>query len=518
MQSTEILLCTLNARYQHTAFGLRYLYANLGEMRSRAQILEFTLQQNPREIVEKILSLQPKIVGFGVYIWNTRQSEEVISILKRLHPEIKVVLGGPEVSHETEKQNICQIADYTIQGEADFLFRDFCQDYLTHAQLPQKKWISGPLPEITQITSPYAYYTEEDIRHRILYVEASRGCPYQCEYCLSSLDKKVRSFELNHFLSEIDLLIQRGARQFKFLDRTFNLSIPTCRKILQFFLDRMSLGLFIHFEMVPDRLPEELRDLIRLFPDGSLQFEIGIQTWNPEVSKNVSRRQDYAKITQNFRYLTQHTGVHLHADLIAGLPGETLESFAQGFDTLLELQPHEIQLGMLKRLRGTPICRHDHEWGMLYQAEPPYLILQTRTMSFETIQKLNRFSKFWDSIGNSGNFNQTLKLLKAQSQTQENPSFFWLFWKLSEYLTLRHPQGHGIALLNLVESLWLYLRDHLKIDPEAARFALIQDYTGTVKRDLPGFLRTSEKNSTPGPDPIRGPNATPARQKRHQGM
>ena len=318
-----ILLTTLNTKYPHAAFGLRYLFANLKELQPLAGILEFTASQNPRDIAEAILATDPKIVGFGVYIWNTSQTYAVISVLKRIKPEILIVIGGPEVSYESTTQPICQLADFTFQGESDFLFYEFCKNYFENKKLPTSKYISGPLPDILQIASPYSFYTDEDVRHRVLYVEASRGCPYKCEYCLSSLDKSVRNFDLDRFLGDMDSLIQRGARQFKFVDRTFNLSISTSSKILRFFLDRMSVGLFLHFEMVPDRLPSELRELIKLFPPGSLQFEVGIQTWNPEVAKNVSRRQDYSKIRENFEFLNNQTTVHLHTDLIAGLPGET---------------------------------------------------------------------------------------------------------------------------------------------------------------------------------------------------
>jgi radical SAM superfamily enzyme YgiQ (UPF0313 family) len=518
----DIVLTTLNSKYQHTAFGLRYLYANLGELQPRAEILEFTTQQNPRDIAERLLVDQPRIISFSVYIWNTRQTYEVVSIIKRLRPETILVLGGPEVSYETEQQAICRLADYTIKGEGDFLFRELCEDLLLRLERPASKWISGPLPEIQKIVSPYSYYSDEDIKNRIIYVEASRGCPYKCEYCLSSLDKQVRGFELDAFLSDLDRLIQRGSRQFKFLDRTFNLSVSICIRILEFFLERMNLGLFIHFEMVPDRLPVELRELIRRFPPGALQFEIGIQTWNPEVSKLVSRRQDYAKIRENFHFLTRETGVHLHADLIVGLPGETLESFGQGFDSLLQLAPHEIQVGILKRLRGTPICRHDQEWEMVYQEESPYVVLQTKTMDFTTIQKLVRYAKFWDLIGNSGNFGKTLDYLKSLAAKRADGSFFGLFLEFTEFLSRRHPQGNGIALLNLLESIWLYLTGELGVEADFARGLLIQDYTGTIKRDIPSFLKTPSL----APPAILKAGArdksqtthTPARQLRHLGL
>lgn len=515
-----ILLTTLNARFSHCAFGLRYLYANLKELQPQAHMVEFTIADNPRDIAAAILAHEPKVVGFGVYIWNARQTLDVVSVLKRLRPELKVMLGGPEVSYETEAQEICRIADLTIQGEADFLFYEVCREYLAKGLWPEKKWISGALPDIKAITLPYSLYTDEDIRHRVIYVEASRGCPYKCEYCLSSLDKSVRSFDTDLFLAEIDKLIERGARQFKFVDRTFNLSAATSSKILKFFLERVSKGLFLHFEMVPDRLPLELQELIQAFPKGALQFEIGIQTWNPEVARLVSRRQDYAKVAENFAFLTAKTGVHIHADLIAGLPGETLESFARGFDAVYKMGPGEIQVGILKRLRGTPIIRHDQEWQMTYQEHPPYQILKNRTMGFEAIQKVERFSKFWDLVANSGNFAQTMKMLEQLAAERAEPSLFWEFDELSRFLTKRHPQSHGVALINLVESIWIYLKDHRGINEERARLTLLQDYAlGATRRDEPAFFRIAAAKALTGQqaskeDAVAAANL-PRRQRRH---
>lgn len=514
-----IILSTLNARYSHCSFGLRYLLANMDELRARARLMEFTISQNPRDIVETILAQEPSIVGFGVYIWNARQTHEVVSTLKRVRPELKIVLGGPEVSYETESQAICQLADLTIRGEADFLFREVCQAWLKDGRWPDKKWISGELPEIRGIRLPYELYSDEDIRNRVIYVEASRGCPYKCEYCLSSLDKSVRSFELELFLSEMDRLIQRGVRQFKFVDRTFNLSIATGSRILNFFLERIQLGLFLHFEMVPDRLPSELRELIRRFPKGSLQFEVGIQTWSPEVAKLVSRRQDYAKIRENFAFLSQETGVHTHADLIAGLPGETIESFAEGFDSVTALGPDEVQVGILKRLRGTPIIRHDCEWGMVYQEHPPYQVLKTRTMDFETMQRMTRFAHFWDLVANSGNFKNTMVIIGELSAQRSRPSLFWEMEALTAYLSRKHPQGHGVALLSLLESVWTYLRDEKKVDETRLRDALIRDYSldhlGRTKRDVPVFLRDIESRELTAPSKKEGSSAIPKRQLRH---
>jgi radical SAM superfamily enzyme YgiQ (UPF0313 family) len=516
---SPIILSTLNARYSHCSFGLRYLLANLEELQPSAQIMEFTIAQNPRDIVEALVSLNPSVIGFGVYIWNARQTLEVVSTLKRVRPDIKVVLGGPEVSYETESQAICQLADLTIRGEADFLFRDVCRAWFSEGKWPVRRWISGELPEIKSIRMPYSLYNDHDIQNRVIYVEASRGCPYKCEYCLSSLDKSVRSFEIDLFLEEMDRLIQRGVRQFKFVDRTFNLSVATGTRILKFFLDRINLGLFLHFEMVPDRLPLELRDLIKQFPKGSLQFEVGIQTWSPEVARLVSRRQDYSKISENFAFLNQETGVHTHADLIVGLPGETLESFADGFDAVAALKPDEVQVGILKRLRGTPIIRHDREWEMVYQEHAPYQVLRTKTMGFETIQRMTRFAHFWDLVANSGNFKHTMAIVSELSSQRSAPSLFWEMDEMSSYLSKKHPQGHSVALLNLLESVWTYLRGEKKVDEARLKEALIRDYSldheGRTKRDVPVFLRDQAKGAASPASGAPKTSATPKRQLRH---
>jgi radical SAM superfamily enzyme YgiQ (UPF0313 family) len=407
---TDIVLTTLNARYAHAAFGLRYLLANLGPLRERACVVEFDVSQRPVDVLEVVLARSPRIIGIGVYIWNAAQSLQLVVDLKRVRPDVIVVLGGPEVSYETEQQEIYRLADYVITGEADLAFRQLCEK-LVDGGWPVDKIISAPLPQMDQLVLPYDLYDDQDIAHRVIYVEASRGCPFSCEFCLSSLDIPVRNVPLGPFLAEMQKLMDRGVRQFKFVDRTFNLNLNVSRSILQFFLDRWRDDLFLHFEMIPDRLPEALRDLIRKFPRGALQFEVGVQTFNEEVAARISRRQDNQKLADNLNFLRQETGVHVHADLIVGLPGEDLDSFARGFDRLVAMGPQEIQVGILKRLRGTPIVRHDAQWNMIYSPNPPYEILQNRDITFEMMQQMRRFSRYWDLIANRGNFLATLPML-----------------------------------------------------------------------------------------------------------
>ena len=505
----DILLCTLNARYIHSAFGLRYLQANLGELRARSQILEFTINQNLDEVAKKILATNPKILGFGVYIWNAIQTLELIRKLKTQRPELTVILGGPEVSHESNEQEIVELADHTLRGEADVLFRQVCERLLLsseRANLP--KIIDGPLPDLQSLTLPYALYSDEDLKNRVIYVEASRGCAYKCEYCLSSLDLKVRSFPIEKFLAEMDVLIERGARQFKFVDRTFNLSPKVSTQILQFFFERMHFGLFLHFEMVPDRLPEELKAWVKRFPEGSLQFEVGIQTWNPETSRLVSRKQDTKKIEENLLFLRAHTGVHIHADLIGGLPAETWESFAEGFNRLVQLGPHEVQLGILKRLRGTPIIRHDQEWQMRYSKLPPYEIQETRTMSRAELDELKRMAKIWDLVANRGYFQSTLQLLKPL------PPFEWLR-ELTARIWSRFGRTHTLDLMSLAECCFEYLTHVHGFEPKQVALTLAGDLKIPEMRPMPPFLKTHLYQGSPRSiKKQRQERSTPKRQSR----
>jgi hypothetical protein len=320
----------------------------------------------------------------------------------------------------------------------------------------------------------------------------------------------VRQFPLGALLEELRRLRERGVRQFKFVDRTFNLNLGTSRAILEFFLEGYRPGLFAHFEMIPDRLPEELREVIAKFPAGALQFEVGVQTFNEAVAKNISRRQDNRRLEDNFRFLRRQTGLHLHADLIAGLPGETLESFAAGFDRLVALGPQEIQVGILKRLRGTPIGRHDGPWAMVYSAQPPYEILRNKLLDFPTMQRLRRLARYWDLTGNSGNFVETTPLLWAG---QGSP--FAAFLKWSDWLWARVGRQHGIALARLAELLFEYLTVESGRAPELVAQTLWRDWRRAGRREKPEFLAAyvaGQEDKPAGPA-----NRGLKRQARHLG-
>lgn len=511
----DIVLTTLNAKYIHTAFGLRYLLANLGDLQPRACLVEFDINQRPLDIAEVLLARNPRILGLGVYIWNVAETTQVIAAIKRIRPDVIVILGGPEVSYETEDQSIVRLADHIISGEADLQFAELCRQLLNESGASRAspcpaKMISAPVPDFGQLVLPYDLYTDDDIAHRVIYVEASRGCPFTCEFCLSSLDIPVRQAPLDRLLTQLQGLLDRGVKQFKFVDRTFNLNLKVSRALLQFFLERHQPGLFLHFEMIPDRLPDALRELIAKFPHGALQFEVGIQSFNDQVCQLISRRQDLRKLEDNLHFLRRATGVHVHADLIAGLPGETLESFGAGFDRLVRLGPQEIQVGLLKRLRGTPIVRHDEEWQMRYNPHPPYEILRNKLIDFATMQRLRRFAAYWDRVANSGNFIETTPLLWS-GRTAASP--FHRFLHFSDWLYAQVGRTDSIALGRLAEMILRYLTTELRCENRCAALALARDWQQAGRRDPPEFLRAFlERKNVFVPASTR---SAPKRQVRH---
>jgi radical SAM superfamily enzyme YgiQ (UPF0313 family) len=481
-----IILTTLNSRYTHSSIGLRYLYANLKELQSEAKIVEFSINDAIQTIAEKLLTNSPKIIGIGVYIWNAKEVSELLHIIKKISPKTKVIIGGPEVTHEPFRVNFDE-ADFIIQGEGDLAFYELCKEILNNKAI-KNRIIKMSLPSLKELKLPYQYYSDDDIKNRYLYVEVSRGCPFECEFCLSSMDEKVRAFDLDAVLAEFEKLWLRGARNFKFVDRTFNLNILTANKILDFFLAKEP-PYFAHFEVIPDHFPTSIKQKIKEFPHGALQLEIGIQTLNLEIANNISRQLKLDKIKQNIQFLENETNAHIHLDLIVGLPGETLESFGANLDELVSLSSCEIQIGILKKLSGTFINRHDIEHGMVYSDIPPYDILKNNQLGFNDIQIMKRFARFWDLTYNSGNFKKSAPLL-----WQNSTEVFKNFYDFSAWIYTQTDSTWKISLQRLGELLFSYLKDKKRIHSELIASLMLEDMMKLKGRAVPKYLKPYSKN------------------------
>ena len=474
----QIILSTINAKWIHPSLALRLLKANLGSLENSCDIIEFALRQPLCEKTEPLLAaMMPngyaKILGISVSIWNHLATLELLKELDLKFSENKyerpiIVLGGPEVSHLPEDAEIFKYTDYVIRGEGEIAFRLLCEDIFAGG-IKFNKFINAQNVDVCEIKTAYHLYSNEDITKKLIYVEASRGCAFNCEFCLSAVKSEsekgnaVREFPLEPFFAEMDILIKSGVKTFKFLDRSININPKRSIQIIEFFLEKIrvnprpsadsSSNVVVHFEMVPSIFPQELLEVLTHFPPGTLRLEIGIQTLNPEIAARIGRICNPEKELAALCYLREKTNAIIHADLIAGLPGEDLTSFGRGFDMLwnaiapenpplgaeLATPKTEIQLGILKQLPGAPISRCNDSFKMRYNRLPPYEIEETSMMSAKDLQRLKNFARFWELIINRG------------LKTPGNSPIFEKFMAFSDELYASFSKNWGINKAELLE-------------------------------------------------------------------
>lgn len=469
----KIVLTTINARYYHSSFALRYLLANLNEFEKDAKLMEFGSDRSIEEIAENIISQKPEIIGFSCYIWNIEQILRVCEIIKSVKPEIFIIFGGPEVSYEFEE--FLPYCDFLISGEGEYALYDIIKK-LNNKEQPEKIYISKHICDVNQLKTPYHLYNDEDIKNKIIYVEASRGCPFSCEFCLSSLSKGVREFELEKFLSSMDMLIKKGVKHFKFIDRTFNIKIERVKKILAFFKERWTDGMMLHFEIFPDKISDKMLEEIKNFPKEGLHLEAGVQTFYKPSLDAISRTQNEEKTLKNLDYITSQTGALIHSDLVVGLPYGTIETFAIDFNKIMKSNPSELQIGILKRLRGAPIDRHSIECKMLYSKHPPYEIMQNKHLKYENLQDIKRFARYFDIFYNSGKFIQTMKILLTTRETSYDS-----FIDFSVYIWKNYQSTHKISINRQTQILYQYLKDKVPMIPLAE--TIYKDYLDARRTD-----------------------------------
>lgn len=445
---TAIVLATLNARYAHVSLALGYLGANLGPLREVSMPCEFVLGATLEEVVEQVLVEQPRIVGLSVSIRKVAPLRRVVALLEEGAPDVVVVLGGPEVSHEVESQRICALADYVVTGWGEVTFARLARTILD-GQRPAAKVHAGEQPPLDRIRFPYDEFSDKDLRRRTLYVEASRGRPFTCAFCLSALDRTAWPFPLEPLIAEL----------------------------------------------------ERLKGKLAAFPAGMHQSRIGVHTFNSEAQVQSSRPQDDVQAEANLRWLHAHTTAHLHADLISGLPGEDPASFGAGFDRLMRIGPHEIQVGILTRLRGAPVCRHAERFGLVFSPDPPSSLLASDRIDRATMQRLTRFARYWD-LGRLG-------ALRSHPAPLLGDAPFERFLAWSDWFFAQSGKTHGIPLEQMYEGMHVWLsRQGLA---ESATESLRSDYAACGAR---GRLSFDPTRRIPPPSP-KTEGTLKMRQTRH---
>jgi radical SAM superfamily enzyme YgiQ (UPF0313 family) len=405
----KVLLLDLSAKNTHKALAPWCIKAYCDKYAPGSEIIvsEHTINDKPAEIIDSIYLTDPDVLGFSCYIWNADLVCKLSRLVKEILPNCIVVLGGPEVSFEDDFSGF-PFADYIIKGAGEAAFASLLNTAEENG-LVEKKIIIAEDCAFSEALSPYTQEFFESfakgrmlsIRNQLIYYESSRGCPFSCSYCLSSTTADVRYLPLDRVFRDIELLVSNGAVCIKFVDRTFNADNERAISILNF-IQSLETDCVFHFEIAPDLFNDKLLMIIKQMPLGRVQFEIGIQSLNDKTLCSVNRKTDLDVAVSNIRQLIACGNTHIHVDLIAGLPWETLSSFKAGVDRCLALRPHMLQLGLLKMLKGTDI--RENSVGYSFNPYPPYQIFKSGSMSFRDILEIRRVEEAINRFYNSGMF------------------------------------------------------------------------------------------------------------------
>jgi len=476
---SDILLVAVNARYSHCSHAVRSLAANLGDLANRAAFLETDLEVTPFQLAEQIVERRPRVVGFSVYLWNVRLVEATARLLRTVAPHLRLAAGGPEL---TAAYPHAASFDAVIVGEGETVFRRLCGTWIGETLNSQRSTLNAQSnglivaePEApATLALPYDLYSEIDLAQRTVYAETSRGCPHACAYCTSA-GTGLRLIPLDRLLPALDRLWQRGLRRFKFLDRSFNAPAAHAVAVLDFFAPRVTSDTSLHFEINADHLHPDVAARLAAFPRGALHLEVGIQTLNPRTALIAGRTADRERTLANLRFLARETGAVVHADLIFGLPGEDEASFARGFDRLFETcEPPELQVNLLKGLPGTRFVREAAPLGLAFNPEPPYELLRSDAMDFETLLRLQRAARTWEIVHNRSRFPNAFAALRNASA----PSLFQSVQSLAERIHAQEGRLHAIGLPRLAGHLRAHLVEACGLSPSDADRLTAADLNG----------------------------------------
>lgn len=489
----KILLTAINAKYIHSNLAVYDLRAYAKEYRDSVELAEYTINHRSEYILQEIYKRKPDVLCFSCYIWNYEYVKEVASEFHKLRPEVPIWVGGPEVSYEIERMFVENPSFYgVVIGEGEATFSELCA-YYCNGKKGSLSDIAGiayrngekyderkegslaitrtkPRAPIDLSSIPFCYEDMTDFENRIIYYESSRGCPFSCSYCLSSIDKKLRFRNTELVKKELQFFIDKKVPQVKFVDRTFNCNHTHAMEIWKFIQEK-DIGITnFHFEIAADLLTEEEIALLSTFRPGLVQLEIGVQSTNLQTIEEIHRKMQLSDVESSVRFIQTAGNIHEHLDLIAGLPYENYERFGQSFRDIYALKPNQLQLGFLKVLKGSYIFEHKDEYGMIYRSKPPYEIMQTKWLSYDEVLLIKLVEEMLEVYYNSGQFEITMKLIDVVY-----PDSFRFFLRLGQFYEHMGYLGMNHSRIRRCEILLEFLKQEKQVSIELMEEALLYD-------------------------------------------
>lgn len=492
----KVVLSTLNAKYIHSSLALKYLKMACNAVPAEIIIKEYTINNEMLGMLSDLYSEKPDIIGFSCYIWNIDMTLRLAGMLKKVLPGVVIILGGPEVTYdplELMKINTC--IDYVVQGEGENTFQNLLKALVSNKINHSLEGISSREKGIIRVgkpqivlnlnTIPFPYQDAdmEQLKDKIIYYESARGCPFSCQYCLSSATSGVRFFDLKRVYEELAFFIRHNVKQVKFVDRTFNAKKEHFLPILRF-LARQDCRTNFHFEIAVDLLDNEVLAFLQEVPEGRFQFEIGIQSTYEPTLKKIARHNNWPKIVKHVTSIVSNQNIHVHLDLIVGLPYESYIQFGQSFNDVYQLQPHMLQIGFLKMLKGAGLRQMIEECGYVFLDEAPYEVLSNDSLAYGEIRKLKILEAVFDQVYNSGQFKYTLDFLVWL----HGGDAFQFYNELSSYW--EEQKLHLVAHSN--KSIYKYLYDfcfihhekEIEICREFLKFDILMNEKGAIQSDF----------------------------------
>ena len=503
----NVVLSTLNSKFIHSSLALRYLKA-YGEAHGQAyDIVEYTINMPVLHILSDITEHDIDVLGFACYIWNIEMTLHVVDMVKSVRPDIKIVLGGPEVSFTADELlERCPNIDYIVQGEGEEAFHalvtalhlgnDGLDPVIPGVRGRRDGSILGSLEavEVSDLSSIPFPYTEEDmddLEHKIIYYESSRGCPFSCQYCLSGNKNTVRFFPQERTLEELQWFIDHGVKQVKFVDRTFNCAPHHHRPLMEFMRDS-DTDMNFHLEMEPELMTEWETNILCETPPGRIQIEVGVQSTHKKTLDAINRYNDWPYIQKSIRPIIQAGRTHVHMDLIVGLPHEDFKRFGQSFNDLFSLQPHALQIGFLKLLKGSGV-RRMREYKYVADPLAPYEVLSTHVLPYDDVRFLKYFEDVFERFYNSERFRTTFGYIGQQLIHGETDAFTYFCDMTRAWLK---EGNHKVNLKDIDQIEFLYrflLAKGDTIAAELLQYDTLVSYRGKVRSDAVGLPKQTKE-------------------------